>query len=62
MNSEQGRVERRKIYRPFEAKRPRKRNVCPKCGSLNVRRRRSTMNYTCGRCGWVGESVGIEEC
>lgn len=51
-------LERHRRYRSFEAKKPRERNTCPKCGSLDVKKRRSTLDYKCGRCGWIGESVG----
>lgn len=53
---EQVRREKR-YYRTFEAKRPRTRNSCPKCRSLNVRKRRDTYDYICYHCGWKGETV-----
>ena len=52
------RVKREKRhYIAFEAKRSRLRNSCPRCGSLNVRKRRDVYNYACNRCGWEGESI-----
>lgn len=51
-------IDRKRKYRSFEDKKPRERNVCKKCGSLDVKKRRSTLDYKCGRCGWIGESVG----
>lgn len=44
-------------YIPFEAKKPRLRNSCPRCGSLNVKKRRDTYNYVCHRCQWEGNTV-----
>lgn len=44
-------------YIPFEAKKSRLRNSCPKCGSLNVKKRRDTYYYICHRCGWTGEKI-----
>ena len=44
-------------YIPFEAKKPRIRNSCPRCGSVNVRKIRDIYNYVCYRCGWEG--IGI---
>lgn len=44
-------------YIPFEAKRPRLRNSCPKCGSLGVRKRKETYDYICHRYGWTGETT-----
>ena len=44
-------------YIPFEARRTRLRNACPKCGSVNVKKRRDTYDYTCQHCGWKGEGV-----
>lgn len=54
-------LERKRRYMPFEAKKSRERNMCKKCGSLDVTKRRSTMDYKCGRCGWISESVGKVE-
>jgi ribosomal protein L37AE/L43A len=50
-------IRERRHYRPFEARKPRLRSSCPKCGSLDVKKRRDTYNYICGRCGWKGETV-----
>lgn len=47
----------RRSYRPFEAKKPRLRNACPKCKSLNVKKRRDTYDYVCNRCKWEGTTV-----
>ena len=44
-------------YIPFESRKPRLRNSCPKCGSVNVRKRRTINNYVCYRCGWTGENA-----
>lgn len=44
-------------YIPFEAKKSRLRNVCPKCKSLDVRKRRDTYDYICHHCRWTGEKV-----
>ena len=44
-------------YIPFEAKKSRLRNSCPKCGSINVRKRRDTYDYICHHCGWKGETT-----
>lgn len=44
-------------YIAFESKRPRPRNSCPKCNSLDVRKRRDIYDYICRRCGWIGEKV-----
>lgn len=54
-------VKRDRRYIPFENKRPRERKACPKCDSLNVKKRRSTYDYICGRCGWVGQGIKIVE-
>lgn len=50
-------IRKRKRYKPFELRKPRLRNSCPKCGSLDVKKKRGNYNYKCGRCGWEGESV-----
>ena len=60
MEGEKGiiRVRREKRrYIPFEAKKSRLRNSCPKCGSISVRKRRDTFDYICQRCGWTGETI-----
>jgi len=57
LSSTKKKVERKRRYMPFEAKKPRERKSCPICGSLDVKKRRSTMDYKCGRCEWIGESV-----
>lgn len=44
-------------YIPFEAKRSRLRNACPRCGSINVKKRKDLYDYICYRCGWKGETV-----
>jgi ribosomal protein S27AE len=50
-------IRERKRYKPFEARKPRLRNSCPKCGSLDVAKRRDTYDYVCGRCKWKGNTV-----
>lgn len=47
----------RRRYIPFEAKKSRLRNSCPRCRSLNVKKRKETYDYICHRCGWIGEKV-----
>lgn len=54
-------IERKRRYIPFEAKKPRERKICPNCGSLDIKKRRSTMDYKCHRCEWIGEGVKIIE-
>ncbi len=48
---------RKKKYMPFEVKKLRKRCVCPRCDSLNVRKRRYTQDYVCYNCQWVGKEI-----
>jgi predicted RNA-binding Zn-ribbon protein involved in translation (DUF1610 family) len=50
-------IRERKNYKPFEIKKPRLRNSCPKCGSLDVKKRKDTYDYVCGRCRWEGEVI-----
>lgn len=50
-------IRERRRYIPFEAKKPRLRNSCPRCGSLDVKKRRDTYDYICGHCRWTGESI-----
>lgn len=51
----------RRHYKPFESKKPRPRNSCPKCGSINVRKRIHTRDYKCHHCGWNGENIAKTE-
>lgn len=44
-------------YMPFEAKKPRLRNSCPICRSLDVKKRKDIYDYICHRCGWIGETI-----
>ncbi len=54
----QARIQRRKKkYMPFEIRKPRERCVCPRCDSLNVRRRHYTHDYICYNCGWSGKTI-----
>lgn len=47
-------------YISFEAKKPRKRNICPDCESLNIQKRVTTGDYKCWRCGWRGTIIKRE--
>jgi ribosomal protein L37AE/L43A len=51
----------KRYYRPFELKKPRWRTVCPKCDSLNIRKRIMFRDYICERCGWIGTSPKKKE-
>ena len=55
--TEEIRIGKRRRYLAFEAKKPRERNACPKCGSMLVRKRVITKDYKCNVCGWIGVSV-----
>lgn len=48
---------KRRIYRSFEAHKPRLRSSCPNCGSVCVKRRSRFRDYICDVCGWKGENV-----
>jgi len=34
-----------------------KRNACPNCGSIRVKKRSNTNYYKCCKCGWVGTAI-----
>jgi ribosomal protein L37AE/L43A len=44
-------------YIPFEARRPRERSSCPKCESVDVKKRVRTHDYVCNACGWEGDAI-----
>jgi predicted RNA-binding Zn-ribbon protein involved in translation (DUF1610 family) len=47
----------RRRYIPSESKKPILRNLCPRCGSISIRKRIISKDFKCDRCGWEGASV-----
>jgi len=50
-------IRERRHFKPFEVRKPRLRNSCPSCGSLDVKKKRNTYDYECGRCRWKGSTI-----
>lgn len=50
-------IGRKRKYMIGISPKPRERNVCPVCNSLDVIKRKTTQDYYCHNCRWRGKSI-----
>jgi ribosomal protein L37AE/L43A len=57
MNKDLKKCNRFRTFRFGESKKPRIRNACPACQSINLTMRTTKKIYVCERCGWKGKNI-----